>query len=171
MPIINRTDFRALPIQTVNTFAANFNNPPGAYSFGVLAANTGALVMPLDPNYVYLIDSCSFSCTVEEGEYLLGTTAIPQARLRFTLGTRAYPKPIPCVNYADGLAFAYWFYTKKTGDNLLVDMTGIITQTAAMVGIPTITAQLSLVIYQISNRKIVDTIMGKVGDSEFYEEI
>ena len=72
MSIINKLDFRALPVQTANTFLATFNIVPGTYDFSQTPANTGALVLPLNPSYVYVIDRCSYSCTLPEGDYLEG---------------------------------------------------------------------------------------------------
>ena len=96
MAVINKLDFRALPIQTANTFLANFNAGPGTYDFGLVGANTGALVIPINPAYVYLIDRCSFSCTLDEGDYLDGLTTTPTARLRYRNSTLAY-LPAACI--------------------------------------------------------------------------
>lgn len=174
MAIIERMSVKALPIETNNRFAAAFNVPTvGQYDFGV-AANTNQVVIGrLNPNFVYLIDRVSFGASIPEGVYLesVTNTATPSARLRFrNTEYGIYPRPLPCINYKDNLEWRFWFWTEKENDALLVSFDGALIQVAATVGIPTIYANLSLVIYEENNLTIARKIKEQTSEcaGEFY---
>lgn len=176
MPIQQRITVRSLPVETYNQFTANFNNPAGQYGFTQVAGNQGQIVINTRPDTYYLIDKLSFSASIPETVFFssLGAGAIqPEFRLRFlkASNTPAYPFPFPGINYKDNMDFSFWFHSAKQNDQLLIDMTGVINQVPATVGIAQIFAQLSYVIYQENNlnvvRRIAEATCNNVG--AFYQ--
>ncbi len=153
MSIIQTITWKSLPIETYTPFTANFNAAGlGQYSFTFQAGNQNQIVIPINNRFLYLIDRVSFSADIAEGTYLESVDVQP--RLRFTYqrdGQPVYPRSLPAINYKDNLELCFWFESKKSNDNLLVSMTGILDQVPATVGKASITAQLSLVIYQEEN--------------------
>ncbi len=148
-------------IQSVNTFQATFNNPTvGGYNFGV-AANTGQTVIKLRPTSIFLLEKLSFSCNIDEGDFLAAVTTTPQFLLRRLIdGQTVFYKPIPIVSYIDGVDAITYVWTKEkvgtSGDNtnpdeLIIDFSGILTQTAALVGVPSLTAQVTFNFYEVIN--------------------
>jgi len=160
MSVIERISVKALPIETNNRFAATFNAPTlGQYDFGVAANTRQVVITPLNPNYVYMIDRVSFSASIDEGVYLRSINTLPQFRL-FLTQTQwgVYPRPLPAVNYKDNLEWRFWFWTEKSGENLEVTLTGALNQVAETVGVPTIYANLSFVVYEENNADIIRRI-------------
>jgi len=149
--------WRSLPIETTNTFQANFNAPLGQYGFTQNTANQNQVLLDnTNPNYIYLIDTLSYSASIPESIYLesLGGGSIPPSiRLKFQKdsGAYLYPRAFPAINYKDNMQFSFWFRTPQNVNRVLVDMFGVVNQVAATVGVPEIIAQFSLVIYQENN--------------------
>lgn len=169
--------WRSLPIESYNQFTANFNNPLGQYGFTQVAANANQLVINTNPNFIYLIDRVSFSASIDEGVYLqaLGAGSIqPTLRFRFLKAsqTSLYPYALPAINYKDGLEFAFFFYSPKRGDQLLISMAGVLNQVAAMVGVGEIIAQASFVIYQENNAEKINKMKNSTGPliGRYYRE-
>jgi hypothetical protein len=165
MAIIERISAKATPFETQNRFAADFNNPTaGEYDFGIEAAPLPANIQPvlkLNKAHVYLIDRVSFSASIDEGVYLRSIIPgrTPEARLYFQTPNRTvYSKPFPCINYKDNLEWRFWFWSPLQGDTLQVRFFGSLDQVAETVGVDTIYAQLSLVIYEETNDTIIRRI-------------
>lgn len=139
-------------IQSLNLFNATFNVPAlGQYSFNV-PANTGQIVFPITKTSVFFIERYSFSCNIPEGAYLENIIAanVPVFRLRRQAdGLVIYKKPLPCVNYIDNAEAIVFFNSDNEFDNLIADFTGILNQSAALVGVPVVTAQVTLNLYEI----------------------
>jgi len=176
MAIIERISVKALPIETNNRFAAAFNVPtPGQYDFGTpvvpIAANVQIAIPVLNPNYVYMIDRVSFSASIDEGVYLESIAVTPEIRLYLQNTTYPlYARGLPGVNYKDNLEWRYWFWTGKKNDALIVRLTGSLNQVAATVGVATIFANLSMVIYEENNLTIIKRIKANTcpDAGEFY---
>jgi len=172
MSISQRITWRSLPIESYNQFYADFNTPVGQYGFTQQAANQNQLVIETNPNFIYLIDRISYAGSIDEGNWLesLGPGSTqPELRFNFLKSTGAslYPYPFPAINYKDNLEFSFWFYSPKKGDQLRISMTGVLNQVPDTVGIATIYAQVSFVIYQENNaeqiRKMKERTCGSIG--------
>lgn len=166
---------RSLPIETQNVFEATFNSPAGQYGFTQNTANQNQTLLVTKKDYIYLIDRVSFSASIPEEDYLssLGSGAIlPTVRLKHSKqgGGYIYPRAFPAINYKDNLEFSFWFHSPQAGNIVQVDMFGVLNQIAATVGITTILAQLSYVVYQISNGTQVLKMLEKTGQAigDFY---
>lgn len=157
-------------IQSVNLFTATFNNPTiGSYDFGV-AANVGQTVIRMRPQSIFLLEKMSFSANIDEGDFLEAVTTTPQFLLRRLIdGQSVFYKPIPIVSYIDGEdEIAYTWTKERVGtpgnqdnpDELIVDFTGVLAQTAALVGRATIRAQVTFKFYEIINSTWVKRFRG-----------
>lgn len=148
--IIQTITWKSLPLQPVNRFSAGF--AAGVYDFSLNPGNANQVVIPLNKQYIYLIDSISFSASIPEADYLEAITTVPEFSFKFLRTPyNIYPFPIQGVQYLRGENFNFWFSTDKENDALLISMTGVLTQTPALVGVANIFAQFSEVMYQESN--------------------
>lgn len=173
MAIIERISTKALPIETNNRFAGNFNVPTvGRYDFGIAANTRQVVIANVNPNFVYLIDRVSLSATVAEGTFLESVDVQPSFRL-FLRNTEygVYPQPLPAVNYKDNLEWRFFFWSAKKNDQLEISLEGTLIQVAATVGIPTITMNLSFVVYEENNKKVCDAMRERTSNNagEFYK--
>ena len=175
MSISQRITWRSLPIETANTFTAVFNDPLGAYGFTQNPANQNQVCLTnVNPDYIYLIDVLSFSCSIPEDVYLSSLNPSiysgviePFFRLKFAKESKTfmYPFPFPGVNYKDNMPFNFWFRTPQNVNDVLIDMYGVIGQPAELVGIEEVTAQISFVIYQENNGDQVVKMLEKTAQN------
>lgn len=169
--LIQTITWKSLPIQPNNIFTAPF--AAGFYNFGAQPGNQDQIVIPLTNKYLYLIDIVNFSTSINAGDYLEAIQLTPSFSLRFqNTPYRIYPFPIPGVNYMANSPFSFWFHTEKGNDSLLISMNGILAQTPALVGVASITAQFSMVLYQEeNNEKIQNMLRGTTQDQgNFYRK-
>jgi hypothetical protein len=138
-------------IQVVGRFAAAFNVPtPGVYDFGIAANTCAVLFDQVIKSNIYMIDSYSFSATIQEGQYLEAINTLPQIQLQRQVDQQViFSKPLPLVNYIDAAQSIGYFFTPRKDDALVATFSGILNQTAPLVGIASITAQVSFNIYEI----------------------
>jgi len=144
-------------IQTGNMFAADFNVPIlGRYSFTV-PANLNQVVLQLQPNTEYLIERVTVAGDIDEliyaGALDLGVQAnAPFLRLRRLLdGQNVYNTAIGVPSYITQQESAVWVHSDRLGDALTATFTGVMFQTAPLVGIPTIRLAVTFSIYAIES--------------------
>lgn len=148
MSVIYRFTRQSVPVETRNTFQADFNVVPGRYSWVINPANAGQVVLEIDPRYTYMIDRVSFAASIGEGEYLRSIDVLPEFLFFYRAsGQVAYPNRLPAVNYKDDLEFCFSFGSQIQGDALMVSMRGQMIQIPETVGIVSLYAHLSLVVY------------------------
>lgn len=144
-------------LQTASIFAAAFNVPVlGAYSFGV-AANTGVLIFPLQPNSEYLIERVTVSGDIAEGDFsaaldLTAGALIPVLSLRRSLDNSSiYETALPFPSYVSQQESAVWVHSDRLNDSVVATMTGVLNQTAALVGVPVIRLSVSFSVYCVES--------------------
>jgi len=142
-------------IPTVNIFTATFNTPAlGKYEFTRVAENQSQVVLPMTRNQIFFLDRINFGATIPEGDFLLATSVLPEIILKFKVsGERVFKKPFRIVNYIDSQEISTWIWTHKGDDTLVMDFTGVLNQIASLVGIDTITAHVSLNLYEVSQEQ------------------
>lgn len=150
MSISNRIPQQSRFIATSNIFSAAFGVPViGKYSFDV-AANDRQIVIPLQPNTVYLLDRLSFSGTIPQETYFSAIDTLPTIIFRYRItGEVVYMRSIPVIQYSDGKESAAWVLTNKGGDDLVLTLRGVLNQTADMVGIDPVKLNVGCEIYAI----------------------
>lgn len=148
-------------ISTSNIFTATFNNPTaGKYDFGI-AGNMEVSILELFQNTVYLIDRISIGGNISDSDFLSSIETLPLITFK-TLQKKqiVYKLPFPVVNYIDDQDVTAWIISEKGGNSLICDFTGVLNQTADLVGITDIKINVSLSIYAIESTRFYSTFRG-----------
>lgn len=148
--------------QPLVRFAATFNAPlVGGYDWGV-AANVDVPFQLIRKNQLYLIERYSFSATIPEGEFFGAVQTVPTLSVRIEEETnrQIYPTPIPLLNYVDGLETLIYAYGNQD-QQLTGTFAGQLSQTPALVGVGTITAQVQFNIYEVKNKYWIENFLGR----------
>lgn len=148
--------------QPMVRFTATFNNPLiGGYDWNV-AGNTDVTFQFIRKNALYLFERYSFSANIAEGTFLDNVLTVPTLQVRVPSETNRmiYPNPIPLVNYIDGLETLIYAYSDQD-QNLTGTFRGQLNQGAALVGVPTVIAQVQFNIYEIKNKDWIENFLGK----------
>lgn len=148
--------------QPLLRFTANFNLPlVGGYDWNI-AANTDIPFQFTRKNHLYLFERYSFSTTADEGEFLDALITVPTLAIRIPSETNRliHPNPIPLVNYIDGLETLIYAYSDQDQD-LTGTFRGQVNQSAAFVGMPSITAQITFNVYEVKNKDWIDHFLGR----------
>lgn len=148
--------------QPLVRFTATFNAPlVGGYDWNV-AGNTGVPFQLIRKNQLYLIERYSFSATIAEGDFFQAVTTVPTLSVRIPRETdkQIYPTPIPLVNYVDGLETLIYAFSNED-QQLEATFRGQLNQTAPLVGVPTITAQVQFNIYEVKNKDWIENFLGR----------
>lgn len=155
----------ARPILTTNIFTATFNAPtPGKYDFGI-PANRGLLVTQMFTGTIYLLERISIGATVPEGDFLEAVETIPLLTLKRSQANEIeYKLPLPVVNYVDDSELVMWAFTEKARDDLILDLTGVLIQTAALVGVTSIKLNVSYALYAIESTEFYKHFRGDLSD-------
>ena len=137
-------------------FAATFNVPTlGKYNFGT-ALNAGVVVMSMKRNSLYLIDTFTVGGTVDEFIYTNALNEIPTIKFfRSKSNFPAYERAVLLPGYLKGAQFPLWVMSDQIDENLTVTCTGILNQTADLVGIPSIGINVSFIIYEITETDFI----------------
>lgn len=152
MSIIYQIPHNARYLQTKNIFTATFNNPElGKYDFGV-AGNTDVKIQDIFKGTIYLIERVVVGGNIPEVDYSGAIETFPQIKLRFKkTKTIVYKLPLPIVKYYDNLDVVAWVYTDIGNDELMADFTGLLDQTADLVGITEVKINVSFAMYAIED--------------------
>jgi len=150
------------PFTTSNIFSAVFNVPTaGGYDFTNVTANKAQHVFQMVNTSIYFIRSISFSATIPEGDFLSAIDIsskdnFPAWRLRFNSDrTIVHPYPFPVVQYFDDTDFSTFIWSQQAADFVDMDFLGLLTQTSDLVGISEIRAQVSIVVYEITDNNFL----------------
>lgn len=152
-----------------NIFTATFNIPTvGKYDFGI-AGNAGINITELQKNKVYLIDRVSIGGNISEANYLDAIDVLPEFRLKKLIkNENVYFLPYSIVNYLDDSNITAWVLSEKGGDILRIDLTGLLNQTADLIGVTTIKLHVTFSIFIISSTvfyaKFRDSLSDQTGD-------
>ena len=149
-------------VSTTNIFTATFNVPAvGAYDFGI-TANNQIVLTPLLLNTVYLLGRISIGADIPEGDFLDAINTIPKLTLRKSIANEiVYQQPLPIVTYVDDQEMIAWVDNKKANNSLKLEITGLLNQTAALVGKVTIKIHVNYLIYAIENTVFYSKYLGE----------
>lgn len=143
-------------------FDAIFNNPTvNRYDFGK-AANTNINFQAIKGKHLYLIEKRSFSASMEEGVYLKNVVTQPEIRLSIQeqQNVSIYSSPLPMINYVDPVEGLVWAYAEQDGF-IDVSFSGVLSQSAELVGVVTVFAQFTADIYEIRNKKWIENFFSR----------
>jgi hypothetical protein len=132
-------------------FTANFNVPTlGEYDFNQPANQNKVIFPSMLPSSIYMIERINFSATIPEGDFLEALDVTPQALFRYNIERYpVYMRPLTMVKYVDNMEAVAYFSSLNRAEQLVIDFTGKLFQTAALVGVPSITVEIELNVYEI----------------------
>lgn len=148
--------------QPTVVFNAVFNAvTPGFYDWNS-PANTGVPFQPIRQGNLYIIERYSFSADVAEAAFTEAVFVIPTLEVRIPRqkNRMIYPRPIPMLNFIDGLETQISVFSAQD-DNLQGTFRGQLSQPAALVGTPDISAICQFNVYEIKNKDWIDNFLGR----------
>ena len=154
-------------IPTSTRFNGVFNAPtPGVYDFTNNAANQNVSVLGLETNTVYMIDRINVGANISEEQFLGSINSFPFLYLRKKQKNKnLYKFPVPIGNLIDNGEMTNFFYTDNKDDELIMTFEGVLNQLASMVGITTVTIQISLNIYMIDSAYFVGSFRDRTANT------
>jgi hypothetical protein len=146
-------------IPCVKSFSAPFT---GTYNFGI-AANSALSILPLQGNVVYLISSYSVGGNIASEDYLSAINTLPKFILSRKNDAQAIrTDSIPVVQFEQGKETMIFTDSKQGNDELLVTLSGILNQTAALVGVNPVILTISFSIFAIEDRNYAIAFLEKL---------
>jgi hypothetical protein len=141
------------------TFTAYFSAvTAGKYDFsksdiaGLVNGNTAKIVLPLDKNMIYYIDSLSVGGNIPAEDYLDTIDELPTLSLIRSIGNEnLYQYPVPIVQYFQEKQICKYVYSDKADDSLALTFTGKLLQNAGMIGVSPVKINVFLSIYGIDD--------------------
>jgi len=160
MPVFLQNSRNNRIVPTGNIFSAVFNaTGKGVYDFSSIV-NTSQVVIPLQSNSVFFIDTFQLSGNIPETDFISAIVKNPELTFR-TLkdGKTIFSNSFSIVDYSERAVSAF-VNSQKKEDSLIVDFSGILKMTENLIGITPINITLSVTIYAIDeseyNRKYQD---------------
>lgn len=159
MPAIFNIPHQARFWQVSASFVAEFNTVDsvvtgtGKYDFGQLVnQNVQLLPVTTKKNTVYFIDTINIGGDLSEADYLEAINTVPLARFTRKLANEAiYPRPLPVVNFVDNQQITAWLKDAKGGNEIQINFSGLLDQTAALVGVQFVNIFMQVNIYAIES--------------------
>lgn len=157
----NRMPKSAKLVRTSTTFSATFNLDPaylGMYSFGYSAfGNSGITILNSKRGSVYLVNRATVSGTIWEKDFLESLYINPELKFQRIVGgfgsENVYQTVMPVTSYYSEQPFTAYFASDKEGDGIKVSFSGVLNQTADLIGITTVKIILNLSIYEINENE------------------
>jgi len=137
---------RFIPASAIYT--AIFNVPTiGKYDF---AGQQKIFVQKLLPNTVYLVDSFSIAGNIADMDFLDALDTVPLMNLRKTLNNEnIFDVPIQIQNYSTDRQIVHFFKTGLDNCGLAANLTGLLNQTPAIIGIPSISLSINFALHAV----------------------
>ena len=149
MSIVQNIPFKARLIPTENTFSAPFT---GQYDFGI-DANQNQTVFPLQANTVYYIDNFSVGGNISREDYLSAISTVPNITLsRKQDKSGVYTRSIPLAQFFENKPSTVYVESNKSDDELRISLSGILLQTANLVGVDPVKITISFCAFAIDER-------------------
>lgn len=152
-------------------FHGVLNNPAiGSYDFTMyapggtranVAVDTG---LPMNPNFLYFFHQMNFSLSIDEQVYLRTIRAgtVPELILRDSITMKSiFHQPFRMIQYFENAAIDSYYLNINAQARLVCDFNGILDQIVPeLVGVNDIYAQVSLSIYEITDRDFINLYTG-----------
>ena len=147
-------------------FKAVFNNPTvGKYDFtnykvGGDRLNVSVPIgLAMNPSYLYFFHQINFSLSIDEGIFLssISENTVPTLSVRDSTNRKnIFYAPFRMIKYLQNSALdSYHFNTNKNAE-MIADFQCVLNQSADLIGVSEIYAQVSFTIYEISQHKYID---------------
>jgi hypothetical protein len=137
---------RFIPASAIYT--ATFNTPTiGKYDFN---GQQKIFVAKLLPNTVYLIDAFSIAANIAQEDFLSSINTVPLLNLRKTLNDEnIFDVPLQIQNYSTDRQIVHFFKTGLDNCGLAANLTGILDQTANLVGVSNVTLSINFSLHAV----------------------
>jgi len=137
---------RFIPASAI--FTAIFNAPTiGKYDF---YGQQKVFISKLLPNTIYLIDSFSIAGNIAQEDFLSSINIVPLLNLRKTLNNEnIFDVPIQIQNYSTDRQIVHFFKTGLDNCGLCANLTGLLNQTPAIIGIPSISLSINFSLHAV----------------------
>ena len=137
---------RFIPASAIYT--ATFGTPTiGKYDF---AGQQKVFIERLLPNTVYLIDAFSVAGNIAAEDFLSSISAVPLLNVRKTLNNEnIFDVPIQIQDFSTDRQIVRFFKTGADNTGLAASLTGILDQTANLVGLSSISLSLNFSIHAV----------------------
>jgi len=160
--IVPKISHKARFISTQNTFSALFL--AGGYDFSV-PANTRQSVIPILPNTLYFLDNFSLGGNIAKEDFLSAINTVPLMILSLKGDKQAiYERPIPLTSFYDNKECTAYCKSKQSNDELQISLSGILNQTAALVGVSPVILTVTFSVYAMDdktyNAEFIDVLKG-----------
>lgn len=133
---------------TQNIFSAAFT---GVYDFGI-AANVKQTVLEMSPGITYFVDNFSFAGNISQEDFLSAVSTTPYMIMsRKNDGDRIFTKTLPLNQFASQKPATVFISSNKKNDYLLLTLSGLLNQTANLVGVDPVVFTVSFSVYAIDN--------------------
>jgi hypothetical protein len=146
-------------------FVSSLNNPTiGFYDFTnrLTAGNRDnvavALGMAMSPNYLYYFHQMNFSLSIDESAFLAAIKAgtNPELKIKDSSNQSAlFPRPFRLFRYYENAALDSFHLNTNQNASMIADFQGLLAQTADLVGITDIYAQVSFSVYEITSQAFI----------------
>ena len=166
MPLENTIPKKSDLAVVGSIFHAVLNNPMiGSYDFTQyapagtrlnVAVDTG---LTLNPNFLYFYHQMNFSLSIEEGVFLrtIHPATVPELTLRDSSTMKnIFHAPFRMIKYFQNAAIDAFHLNLNKSSRLIADFSCVIDQSVPeLVGVTDIYAQLSLSVYEITDRNFI----------------
>ena len=132
----------------------------GLYTFALARADFTP-AKNLNPGTMLYIRNISFACDVPEALYVDAKTTTPQFRtfMRGDASSPVFKNPLTLTKYFDNTPWEQLIYPNKAVNRLRGNIQGVLTQTAALAGVLTITATIEMYVQEITDREFIKELM------------
>lgn len=138
---------------------------PGKYDFinysvaGVLQNNAVELGLRMRPNFLYFFHQIQFSMSIPEGDFLaaIDPGTVPTLTVReSTTRNNIFYAPFRLFRYFENGAADSFHFNLNENASIIADFQAVLSQTAALIGIDTVYAQVSFSVYEITDKKFIE---------------
>lgn len=151
-------------LPTATAFSAVFNAiTPGRYDFGGTPACQNVPVIQLPPGCIFWLRRLSVGGNVPQEDYLSSVVAVPSITVRRTTKPDPiYRFPIAIDKYIDSGDCEAWIVNDRAGEFLTLSLSGSCMQPPAMIGVATLTLNVSINIYQFNDQEFAAEFRGRI---------
>lgn len=162
MSIINRIPDNSRVRYPVARFVSTALDGFGRYAWENAGNSQVPLMTDMTASNVYLVERVSFYANVAENSWLESMILVndfPRISLQFPRigGSSIYAEPFRAVNYVDNNEQLLYFRPLQKGDTLAASMFGTVQQSAGMIGLLTLIAQINFTVYEITDKAWIQT--------------
>lgn len=135
----------------------------GQYRFRVTTPQPLAVLRPLIANSVYYFRSVTITADIDEGDYLSSILTIPTFQMHpLSTGKQIlFREPLVIAKYFQNFDYRLAWQTQREDDQLFCTISGLLDQTAGLIGKASITLSVVLSAQEIVDDSFIDRFTQK----------